>query len=203
MKDYVKSRKHEWREACFIPSAADRAAVERIVGRFLELQGDDLNEGLVFREFVRFQPLAEHSKSGMPLTKEFRLFFLEGEPIFSAAYWEEGDYREAAPPKNLFADVAKRVESNFFTIDVAQKTDGEWLIVELGDAQVAGLPEAADETLFYESIRFLPYELWRQDDHGHKFLIETFDRRSEAVRAMKEFEARLHKQTYWVEKAKV
>jgi hypothetical protein len=73
VKDFVKSRKHEWEEACFIPSASDRSAVERVVGRFLELQGDDLNEGLVFREFVEFEPLTHHSKSGMPLTKEFRL----------------------------------------------------------------------------------------------------------------------------------
>src|SRR5579859_5049436 len=27
VKDFVKSRKHEWTEACFIPSASDRAAV--------------------------------------------------------------------------------------------------------------------------------------------------------------------------------
>ena len=37
IKDFVKSRKHEWREACFIPSASDRDAVEQVVGRFLEL----------------------------------------------------------------------------------------------------------------------------------------------------------------------
>ncbi|MEO7074485.1 MAG: ATP-grasp domain-containing protein, partial [Ktedonobacterales bacterium] len=30
LKDYVKSRKHEWAEACYIPSAADRQAVERV-----------------------------------------------------------------------------------------------------------------------------------------------------------------------------
>jgi hypothetical protein len=39
LKDYVKSQKHYWNEACFIPHAADRATVERVVRRFLELQG--------------------------------------------------------------------------------------------------------------------------------------------------------------------
>ena len=57
LKDFVKSRKHEWDEACFIPSAADRTSVERVVRRFLELVDDDLNEGLVFREFVEFEAL--------------------------------------------------------------------------------------------------------------------------------------------------
>src|SRR5450432_3294033 len=50
VKDYVKSRKHEWNEACYIPCASDRQAVERVVMGFLHLQGEDLNEGLVFRE---------------------------------------------------------------------------------------------------------------------------------------------------------
>ncbi len=41
VKDFVKSRKHEWAEACFIPSASDRASVERVVRRFLDLMSFD------------------------------------------------------------------------------------------------------------------------------------------------------------------
>ena len=153
LKDYVKSRKHEWNEACFIPSASDRAAVERVVSRFLELQGDDLNEGLVFREFVEFQPLAAHSKSKMPLTKEFRLFFLDGELLDYFEYWDEGDYSGCRPPENIFADVARQVESRFFTMDIAQTVGSEWQIVELGDGQVAGLPDTADIQQFYRALK--------------------------------------------------
>lgn len=153
LKDYVKSRKHEWNEACFIPSASNREAVERIVKRFIELQGDDLNEGLVFREFIEFQPLAVHSQSQMPLTKEFRLFFLDGELLESFEYWDEGDYSGIRPPANIFADVAKQIKSRFFTMDIAQRIDGEWLIVELGDGQVAGLPDNADVVKFYQALR--------------------------------------------------
>jgi hypothetical protein len=153
LKDYVKSRKHEWNEACFIPSASSREAVERVVKRFVELQGDDFNEGLVFREFIEFQSLATHSKSQMPLTKEFRLFFLDGELLDCFEYWDEGDYSENRPPEKIFADVANQIKSRFFTMDIAQRTDGEWLIVELGDGQVAGLPDNADVTKFYQSLR--------------------------------------------------
>ena len=153
VKDFVKSRKHEWAEACFIPSASDRAAVERVVGRFLELQGDDLSEGLVFREFADFEPLGRHPKSGMPLTKEFRLFFLDGQPIFWTPYWDEGDYAGLTPPVERFAAVAGGVRSRFFTMDVAQRRDGDWLIVELGDGQVAGLPDHADVDGFYKALK--------------------------------------------------
>ena len=79
VKDFVKSRKHEWEEACYIPAASDRGSVERVVNRFLDLQGPDLAEGLVFREYVAFEPMGRHSKSGMPLSLEYRLFFLDGE----------------------------------------------------------------------------------------------------------------------------
>ena len=152
VKDFVKSRKREWEEACFIPSAADRQAVERVVRRFLELQEDDLNEGLVFREFVEFEPLAKHSRSGMPLTKEFRLFFLDGKPLLCSEYWDQGDYQGAQPPIDEFSALAQQVESRFFSMDVARQKTGQWLVMELGDGQVAGLPDNADVDQFYQGL---------------------------------------------------
>ena len=86
VKDYVKSRKHEWADACFIPAASDRAAVERVVRRFLDLQGEDLVGGLVFREYVPLAPLGRHPKSGMPLSREYRYFCLDSAPVYGAAY---------------------------------------------------------------------------------------------------------------------
>lgn len=152
VKDFVKSRKHEWGEACFIPSASDRSAVERVVRRFLELQEDDLNVGLVFREYIEFEPLATHDRSGMPLTKEFRLFYLDRAPIFCSEYWEQGDYQGLLPPIDRFTQIAEKIESRFFTMDVAKRKNGDWMIVELGDGQVAGLPENADVDRFYEVL---------------------------------------------------
>lgn len=153
LKDYVKSRKHEWATACFIPSASDTPAVERVVKRFLELQGDELNEGLVFREFVPLQEIGTHSKSGMPLTKEFRFFFYDAQLLYSSEYWMEGDYRNGKPPVEMFQGIASQVQSRFFTMDVAQRVDGEWMIVELGDGQVAGLPNQTDAGLFYQALK--------------------------------------------------
>jgi hypothetical protein len=149
VKDFVKSRKHEWNEACFIPSASDRDAVERVVARFLELQGDDLNEGLVFREFVEFRPIGVHPKSGMPLTEEYRSFWLDAQPVFCSPYWEDARYSKSYPPLELFAEIAATVQSRFFTMDVARRVNGDWMIVELGDGQVSGLPREDDAGPFY------------------------------------------------------
>lgn len=153
IKDYVKSHKHEWNEACFIPNASDSEGVRRVVSRFLELQGEDLNEGIVFREFVNLEFLTIHSKSGMPLTKEFRVFFLDGEPLQVFYYWDEGDYGDLHLDLFPFTEIAKKIDSRFFTMDIAKVENGDWLIVELGDGQVSGLPEKANLHKFYENLK--------------------------------------------------
>ncbi|MBA3824058.1 MAG: ATP-grasp domain-containing protein [Ktedonobacterales bacterium] len=152
VKDYVKSRKHEWATACYIPSAADAQAVATVVGNFLRLQGADLSGGLVLRAFVEFAPLVAHPKSGMPLVQEYRLFVLDGQPRMLAPYWDAGDYPVALPPVEPLLAVARQIPSRFFTMDIARTVGGDWLIVELGDGQVAGLPEAADLTQFYAGL---------------------------------------------------
>lgn len=153
LKDYVKSRKYEWYEACYIPSAADRAAVERVVQRFFELQGPTINGGLVFREYVALHQIGTHSKTDLPLTQEYRLFFLDGHLLSLAEYWEEGHYNTPLPPPDIFQHIVPQVRSRFFTMDIARCTDNTWTIIELGDGQVAGLPERADIYAFYQRLQ--------------------------------------------------
>ncbi|MFE2724442.1 ATP-grasp domain-containing protein [Kitasatospora sp. NPDC059327] len=67
VKDYVKSRKHEWHEACYVPDLTDLAAVARVVARFVELQGEYLAGGVVLRryeEFARFDGVARAGDRG-------------------------------------------------------------------------------------------------------------------------------------------
>ena len=153
IKDYVKSQKHYWSEACFIPKASDKEAVNSVIRKFIELQDSDLNEGLVFREYVELEELTNHSESGMPLTKEFRVFVKNGEIMTIFKYWDEGDYQNVEPIIEGFEKVIPEIKSNFFTMDVAKKKDGKWIIVELGDGQVAGLPDNADKDEFYEKLK--------------------------------------------------
>jgi hypothetical protein len=149
VKDYVKSRKHEWAEACFIPDATDRSAVERVVGRFVELT-EELQGGIVLREFVELERVGAHARSGMPLAREWRVFWLDRRPVLVAPYWPEV---EGDPPRvDAWVEAASRVQSRFFTMDLARRTSGEWIIVELGDGQVAGLPDGSDPAQFLAEI---------------------------------------------------
>jgi hypothetical protein len=151
VKDYVKSRKHEWKEACFIPDSSDKSAVTLVVKRLLELQDDDLQGGLVFREFCELEPVGVHPRSGMPLTLEYRLFVMDGEVVSVSPYWD-ADHSASVPPIEAFQPVLSRVRSPFFSCDVARQTNGSWIIIELGDGQVSGLPERCNVTEFYRTL---------------------------------------------------
>jgi len=152
VKDHVKSRKHEWNDACFIRAASDRAEVERVVGNFARRQDADLQGGLVFREFVELEPVGAHPKSKMPLSNEWRLFYFKGQRLAVLRYWDDGAYPGEQPPLERFDTLATKVPSPFFALDVARTKRGEWIVMELGDGQVSGLPAERDATAFYASL---------------------------------------------------
>ncbi|WP_310830154.1 ATP-grasp domain-containing protein [Paenibacillus pedocola] len=152
VKDYVKSRKHEWTDACYIPDASDHENVRRVVSNFVERQGDGLSEGIVLREFVPLEYLQTHDKSGMPLSKEYRIFFLDQQIIAFLNYWDDAAYDEEQPELTPFRDIARTITSRFFTMDIAKTSEGRWIIVELGDGGVSGLPVQMDVSAFYEKL---------------------------------------------------
>ena len=51
LRDYVKSMKHYWHEAAYIPDTADHAAAWKIAARFRELRGEQFTGGFVLRQF--------------------------------------------------------------------------------------------------------------------------------------------------------
>ncbi|MBT31487.1 MAG: hypothetical protein CMO01_17665 [Thalassobius sp.] len=151
IKDYVKSEKHYWKEACFIPDASNSEIVKNVTDKFLELRGSYLNKGLAYRAFLNLEPLTEHAKSGMPLSKEFRAFFMAGSCIAFSQYWDGVTYNDLTPAFSEL-EVLKDIRSNFFSVDIAKTTEGKWLIIELGDGQVSGIPENVDLEDFYHQL---------------------------------------------------
>lgn len=153
LKDYVKSEKHHWETACFVRNASDTDKLKKTINTLIELRDKYLNEGIVVREFVELNHLSTHSKSGMPLTEEYRLFFCNKKLVGIYDYWEEGEYKHAKPDTTAFERIAKQIESNFFSMDIAQQKDGELIIIELGDGQVAGIPDKANKNEFYKQLK--------------------------------------------------
>jgi len=151
LKDWVKSRKHEWNEACFIPSTSDRDSVLRVVRRFIELQGEDLVGGLCFRRFVPLRRIGTHPRSGMPLSDEVRIYCV-GSKRVAYRYWDGGDVDEIPA---IVDEAAERLGLPFVSIDLGRLEDGGWMIIEVGDGQVSGLPEGANGRRLYEALASL------------------------------------------------
>jgi hypothetical protein len=70
---------------------------------------------------------------------ELRLFVLQGQV-----------HHPSAPPAALALgrQVAERIASPFYSVDVVQRADGVWRVVELGDGQVSDLKEWTPEQFF-------------------------------------------------------
>ena len=150
VKDYVKSRKHEWSEACFIPNPAELSAALQVVSTFRARQAANLVGGVVLREYVSLNLLGNHEKSDMPIAKEVRIFCFRHKPFAYIQYWSGAEAFNINDYQELINQCAL-LDNNFYTIDLAQTIDNQWIIMEVGDGQVSGLQEY-DPALFYEKL---------------------------------------------------
>lgn len=132
VKDYVKSRKHEWLEACYLPDLGDLTAVEAVIGTFVERQAEFLAGGVVVRAYEDFDA------SG-----EARVWWLDGTAVLVTPHPDTPELRPE-PELSAVAPLVAALGCRFVTTDLARRTDGEWRVIEVGDAQVSGIA-AADQ----------------------------------------------------------
>lgn len=152
IKDYVKSRKHEWYEACFIDNIQNTAAFKTVAKNFVSRQGDDLVGGVVLREFLNLKKTGFHPQSGMPLSEEYRIFISGGRILSISGYWgNEAAIGLTDSENSWIQSIADKVVSNFITADLARLTDGRLVIMEFGDGQVSGLQQLPAES-FYDAF---------------------------------------------------
>ncbi|WP_062212001.1 ATP-grasp domain-containing protein [Streptomyces sp. NBRC 109706] len=130
VKDYVKSRKHEWDEACFVPELTDVAGLRRVVARLVELQEEFLAGGVVVRAFERF------------VGEEARVWWLDGEPRLLTPHPDSDAHAMVTPDLDQLRGPVRDLGVRFVTTDVARRDDGVWRVVEVGDAQVSDLHRA-------------------------------------------------------------
>lgn len=149
VKDYVKSRKHEWYDACLIKNIKDRTALQKVVTNFIERQGEDLVGGIVLRKYADLRKAGFHERSGMPLSEEYRVFVYAGRVLAIDDYWKEEAELQLTEEEFTWIDsIAARVKSNFVTVDLARKEDGSLIIMEFGDGQVSGLQQLKAEEFY-------------------------------------------------------
>lgn len=163
VKDYVKSRKEAWHEACFVPDTADTDALHRVVSRFVELQGDYLTGGVVLRAFEAYDTTRDPSPtrgSGTAVEAdraadtsraveadravEARVWWLDGEPVLTGPH-PDTPHLLPAPDLSAVRPLVRALGCRFVTTDLALRTaDHTWRVVEVGDGQVSDLPQGTD-----------------------------------------------------------
>ncbi|OEJ28038.1 hypothetical protein AS594_29670 [Streptomyces agglomeratus] len=140
VKDFVKSRKHEWDEACFVPSLAHTDKLSAVVRRFFELQDDSLAGGLVVREYEPFVPGGEA-----------RVWWVDGEPVLTTAH-PDSPAELPAPCLTAVRPAVRALGCRWVTTDLALREDGVWRVVEVGDGQVSGLPAGSDPSPLFDAL---------------------------------------------------
>ena len=142
VKDFVKSRKHEWYDACYIKNIADKVNAERVIRNFIERQYTDLVGGVVLRQFEKLNPIGFHEKSGMPISEEYRVFVFAGRIMIIDDYWQADQDISFSDEEWIWLEsLVKKLKSNFVTIDLARRVDERLIIMELGDGQVSGIQQ--------------------------------------------------------------
>lgn len=142
LKDHVKSLKHLWDSACFVPDAESFPAVSE---EFLRVRAEQLQGGIVLRRY--FPDL-----TGL----EVRSWWFNGDLLATTQHPDAPDAELKRIPENLIEEIADRLEAgglkSFVSIDIAEREDSEWIVIEAGDGQVSDLPENVDTLRFYNLL---------------------------------------------------
>ena len=141
IKDFVKSVK-ETNFPIYFDQSYSNSALDDFINKFKEMRGELFSEGIVIKEFV-------HLKKYNGKTKEYRLFYLNKKLI---NIFPQDIYEDNSIPVE-FISLIPLLNSNFYTVDIAEKEDGFWIIIETGDGQVSGLPEYKYVKEFYEHMK--------------------------------------------------
>lgn len=152
VKGATNSKKHHWNTMMFAETKRDAV----LTGLRLKEDGLLATQDLVYRKYT---PLVtyEIGLNGLPFTNEHRLFFLGKKLVASGYYWTEAEDVES--PKlteeglwfaQQVADIASAYV-NFFVLDIGEKQEGGWVLIEVNDAQMSGL-SMIDPSQFYRNL---------------------------------------------------
>ena len=157
IKGKTNSFKHSWDSMMYAP---DRTAAAQIACTLMKHDAIR-DQGIVYRKFV---PLKTYEKgyNDVPITNEWRFFYWGEERLCHGYYWgniaSEGITGEMTTEGLAFADKMASIASEyaqFFVIDIAEKADGGWILIEINDGQMSGLSDCKPDELYWNLMKVL------------------------------------------------
>jgi hypothetical protein len=110
-------------------------------------------QSVVCREYVELRAVGDDNTDKIPASFEFRTFWWKGQLVGAGRYWfEASDYNWTAEEKlealSIAQEASNRLNVPFLVVDIAQRTDDLWIVIEVNDGQESG----------YAGIS--PFRLW-------------------------------------------
>jgi hypothetical protein len=162
LKGETNSRRQKWFTHMY---AKDFDAVHRV---YEKLRDDALlsNQTIWIRKFEEFKNYG-NQVNGLPISDEYRFFICDNQILSGGFYWTScmedivdsnlGIPDVSRVPREFIRTIIKAVgnKARFYAVDVAQKSNNEWTVVELNDGQMSGLSENKADDVFRNLQRVL------------------------------------------------
>lgn len=153
VKGKRSSKKWQWNTRMFARTKQDALQL----GERLKEDSEISEQGVVYRRYVPLKTF-EVGRNGLPYTNEWRFFYLGTTLLSAGYYWSVGDCFRKAMMNEQGLALAERIAriasqfTTFFTLDLAETEDGEWLLIELNDGQMAA-PAEHDLDALYAKLK--------------------------------------------------
>lgn len=112
---------------------------------------------IVLRKFIPLRPVAAEMGERIPASFEFRTFWWKGQLAGAGPYFSEFAKYDWNPAEReaglaIAKAAARRVALPFVVVDIAQTQSGEWIVIEINDAQESGYTGISPLLLWQEIV---------------------------------------------------
>jgi hypothetical protein len=151
VKGAIQSRKRQGWQSCV---AKNYEELVKLTEWLLKLKYGSRGKVIV-RKLVKLRH-TRRAKNGFPLGREFRIFIYNQQVLKYGYYWASQDdlsrlsATEETEVLNLAVYAAKCLSVPYIAIDIGQLSSGEWIVIEVGDAQFAGISQIPILELLYQ-----------------------------------------------------
>lgn len=153
VKSRLKSNKHAWNRQMFAKTKRQALLIAKRLCEDAEIR----ERGVIFRKYVPLRTF-EIGVNGLPYANEWRFFFLRDQLLSYGYYWSIADCAAQAKISDEGIELAQQLarivanRATFFTLDLAETEDGDWILIEINDGQ-SSVPEDNDLDELYGNLK--------------------------------------------------